>query len=123
MPTFVGAIIVVHVFLYVRDFIMRGQYKETDVGEEMAAPYGRVVVLHFGIFAGAGGLALLGNPLWGILALIGLRAVWGVFLTVRRRMRLDGDLPKQKVDVPSYIGSHRASKGSSGILLCQTLPI
>ncbi|MDG1826707.1 MAG: DUF6498-containing protein [Henriciella sp.] len=101
MPTFIGAIIVVQVFLYVRDFIMRGQYKETDVGEEMAAPYGRVVVLHFGIFAGAGGLALLGNPLWGILALIGLRAIWGVFMTVRRRMRLDGDLPKQKVDVPS----------------------
>ena len=65
MPTFIGAIIVVQVFLYVRDFIMRGQYKETDVGEEMAAPYGRVVVLHFGIFVGAGGLALLGNPALG----------------------------------------------------------
>jgi hypothetical protein len=101
MTTFIGAIIAVQIFLYIRDFIMRGQYKEADVAEEMGAPYARVVVLHIGIFAGAGGLALIGNPLWGILALIGLRAVWGVFMTVRRRMKLDGILPQQKVDAPS----------------------
>lgn len=101
MITFIGAIIALQVFLYVRDFIMRGQYKEAGVDQEMAAPYARVVVLHVGIFAGAGGLALIGNPLWGILALIGLRAVWGVFMTVRRRMKLDGLLPQQKVDAPS----------------------
>jgi len=103
MPTFIGAIIIVQIFLYVRDFIMRGQYREVGVDEEMQAPYARVVVLHIGIFAGAGGLALIGNPLWGILALIGLRAIWGVFMTVRRRLKLDGDLQQEKVDGPSPI--------------------
>lgn len=89
MPIFICAIIALQAFLFVRDFIGCGQYKETDAGAEMAAPYARVVVLHIGIFAGAGALALIGEPLIGILALILLRAVWGVFLTVRRRLKLD----------------------------------
>ena len=42
---------------------------------EMFAPYGRIVVLHFGIFAGAGALFLLGQPMVGVLALILFRAV------------------------------------------------
>ena len=37
-------------------------------------------------------MASIGEPLWGILGLIGLRALWGVFLTVRRRLRLDDAL-------------------------------
>lgn len=101
MTTFVGAIIALQIFLFIRDFILRGQYKDARVDQEMAKPYGRIIVLHIGIFAGAGAMAAFGEPLWGILGLIGLRAIWGIFLTVRRRMRLDGDLPKQKVDVPS----------------------
>jgi hypothetical protein len=101
MTTFVGAIIAVQIFLFIRDFILREQYKEVRVDAEMAKPYGRIIVLHIGIFAGAGAMTAFGEPLWGILGLIGLRAVWGIFLTVRRRMRIDADLPKQKVDVPS----------------------
>lgn len=103
MVWFVAAIIAVQALLFVRDFIWRGEYKTAKIEEEMAAPYTRIFVLHIGIFAGAFGLMLIGNPLWGILALIGLRAAWGVFLTIRRRMRLDGELPQQKVDGPSPI--------------------
>lgn len=101
MPIFIGAIIALQAFLFVRDFIWRGEYRETNLVEEMSAPYARIVVLHIGIFAGAAALAAIGEPMIGILGLIILRAVWGVFLTTRRRMRLDGDLPQQKVDVPS----------------------
>ena len=43
-------------------------------------------------FAGAFAMAAIGEPMWGILALILLRALWGVFLTVRRRSRIDGAL-------------------------------
>jgi len=89
MTIFVGAIIALQAFLFMRDFILRGEYKQADTGEEMAAPYARIFVLHIGIFAGAGALALLGEPMIGILALILLRAVWGVFLTVQRRNRID----------------------------------
>mgnify|MGYP001804404904 FL=1 len=58
----------------------------------MQAPYGRIIILHIGIFAGAFAMAAIGEPMWGILALILLRALWGVFLTVRRRSRIDGAL-------------------------------
>ncbi|NQY97759.1 MAG: hypothetical protein HRT82_11430 [Henriciella sp.] len=89
MPTFVLAIILVQVFLFVQDFILRGEYRETSVEQEMMKPYGRVIVLHIAIFAGAFAMAALGEPMWGMLALILLRAAWGVFLTVRRRVRID----------------------------------
>lgn len=89
MPTFVLAIIAVQVFLFVQDFILRGEYRRTTINKEMTEPYARIIVLHFGIFAGAFAMAAIGEPMWGILALILLRALWGVFLTVRRRMRLD----------------------------------
>ena len=90
MPTFVLAIIAVQIFLFVQDYILRGEYRETSVEKEMMKPYGRVIVLHIAIFAGAFAMAALGEPMWGMLALILLRAAWGVFLTVRRRLRLDG---------------------------------
>lgn len=92
MPTFILAIIAVQIFLFVQDFLLRGEYRETSVDQEMMKPYGRIIVLHIGIFAGAFAMAALGEPMWGILALILLRAAWGVFLTVRRRLRLDGAL-------------------------------
>ncbi|MEL6860820.1 MAG: DUF6498-containing protein [Pseudomonadota bacterium] len=89
MPTFILAIIALQVFLFFQDFILRGEYRETTIEKEMSAPYGRIIVLHIGIFAGAFAMAVIGEPMWGILALIGLRALWGVFLTVRRRIQLD----------------------------------
>lgn len=90
MPTFVLAIIAVQVFLFIQDFILRGEYRETSIDQEMMKPYGRVIVLHIAIFAGAFAMAALGEPLWGMLGLILLRAAWGVFLTVRRRLQIDG---------------------------------
>lgn len=90
MPTFVLAVIAVQVFLFIQDFILLGKYRESSIDQEMMKPYGRVIVLHIAIFAGAFAMAALGEPLWGVLALILLRAVWGVFLTVRRRLQIDG---------------------------------
>ena len=92
MTTFVLAIIAVQIFLFFQDFILRGEYRETSIEKEMQAPYGRIIILHIGIFAGAFAMAAIGEPMWGILALILLRALWGVFLTVRRRSRIDGAL-------------------------------
>lgn len=89
MPTFILAIIALQIFLFVQDFILRGEYRNTSVDKEMMAPYGRIVVLHIGIFAGAFGAAALGEPLLGILGLILLRTLFGVVLTVLRRRRLD----------------------------------
>ncbi|MEO1553250.1 MAG: DUF6498-containing protein [Pseudomonadota bacterium] len=92
MTTFIVVIIALQIYLFIQDFIFRGEYRRTSVDKEMMAPYGRIVVLHVGIFAGAFAMAAIGEPLWGILGLIGLRALWGVFLSVRRRMRIDDAL-------------------------------
>ena len=92
MTTFVLAIIVLQAVLFVQDFVLRREYLEASVDKEMMAPYGRIVVLHIGIFAGAFALVALGEPMLGILALIGLRALWGVVLTLLRRQRLDNAL-------------------------------
>ena len=89
MQTFVLAIIALQSLLFVQDFIFKGEYRRTSIDREMIAPYGRIVVLHIGIFAGAFAMIAIGEPLWGILALIFLRTAWGVFMTRRRRLRLD----------------------------------
>ena len=57
-----------------------GRGIETIMGE----PYGRIIILHVGRFAGMAALAALGDPMIGVLALILLDVAWGVFLALRR---------------------------------------
>ncbi len=89
LPLFLGCIIALQLFLFIRDYLMRGQYLSTTMQQEMTAPYGRIIVLHIALFIGMAAMIALGQPMLGILALILLRAVWGMFMTVRRRMSLD----------------------------------
>ncbi len=74
----VGLLAAWQFLLLVWDFGVRGEWRETNPMAEMFAPYSRIVVLHIALFAGAGALFLLGQPMWGVLGLILLRAVWGV---------------------------------------------
>ncbi|MFC7291182.1 DUF6498-containing protein [Hirschia litorea] len=67
-----------HVVLYVRN----GEHVKAEIGDEMFAPYGRIVLLHIGIFVGAFTMAKLGDPMIGILGLILLRAGVGVIANV-----------------------------------------
>ena len=59
-----------------------------DLVSAMFAPYGRIVVMHIGIFAGAYALVALGDPMAGVLALISLKAVvtlaWNIYRRYRR---------------------------------------
>ncbi len=89
MAIFLGAIIALQIYLFARDYIGRGQFQDTTVGKEMSAPYGRIVLLHFGLFIGMAAMIALGQPMIGILALILLRALWGMVFTLRRRMQMD----------------------------------
>ncbi len=89
MPAFVSLIAAWQAFVFVYDYLGRGEFLGADPNREMMGPYGRVIVLHIGIFAGAAAMAALGEPMIGVLSLILLRAVWGVFLATLRRRRLD----------------------------------
>lgn len=74
----VAAGVALQVVLLVWQFGVKGEWKTTNPMSEMFAPYPRIVVLHFGIFVGAGALFLLGEPMIGVLGLIIFRALWGV---------------------------------------------
>ena len=89
------AIVVFQLLVFAVEFIWKGEWKRTNPGQEMMAPYGRIVLLHIGIFAGAGALFFLGQPMAGVLALILFRAVWGI---VSNSKRFDpGDDKTQKL--------------------------
>ena len=70
--------------VFLVEFIWKGEWKRSSPDKEMMAPYGRIVVLHFGIFVGAGALFLLGQPMAGVLALVLLRAAWGLMTNSKR---------------------------------------
>ncbi|MEL6830115.1 MAG: DUF6498-containing protein [Pseudomonadota bacterium] len=100
MEVFLGAIILLQIILFVTDYLINGAYKRAEVQKEMMAPYGRIMILHVGLFAGMAALIAFGQPLWGVLALIGLRMLWGVFQVRQRAIARDAET---KVDGPSPI--------------------
>jgi Family of unknown function (DUF6498) len=100
MVWFLIAIGLVMLAYFARDFILRGQYKTSDPGAEMFAPYGRVITLHMALLLGAVLTFGLDQPLLGVLALIFLRVVFGIVFAVRRRLKLEMPVAPalQKVD-------------------------
>jgi len=60
------------------DYSPTSQRETPSAIAEMFSPYGRIVVLHIAIFAGAFAMAALGDPMIGVLALILLRAAFSV---------------------------------------------
>lgn len=72
------AVAVFQFLVFLWEFIIKGEWKNTNPMVEMFAPYSRIIVLHFGIFAGAAALFAFGQPMIGILALIIFRAVYGI---------------------------------------------
>ena len=95
MPIFIFAIIALQGLLFYRDYVLSGAYKSADLKQEMSAPYGRIIVLHVAIFAGVAAMIAWGEPLIGILGLLSLRIIWGVYLTVKRRLTLDSAAHKK----------------------------
>lgn len=78
------AIIGFQVIVFLWEFVIKGEWKTSNPMAEMFAPYGRIIVLHFGLFVGAGALLILGQPMLGVLGLIIFRAIWGVITNAGR---------------------------------------
>lgn len=89
MTWFVAAIAGVSLLYYVVDFIGRGEFRNSNPSTEMFSPYGRIVTLHIAIILGAGVAFTLDEPLLGVLLLIFIRVVFGIFTTVVRRRQRD----------------------------------
>lgn len=89
MKWFIAAIIGVCTLYFVSDFIVRGEFRTSNPQAEMFSPYGRIVTLHIAIILGAGAAFSLNEPLAGVLLIIFIRVVFGMFLAVQRRRRRD----------------------------------
>lgn len=58
------------------DWLAKGRFRDTNPVIQMVEPYGRIIVLHLTLFAGAVPVILLGNPLWAIVALAVLKTLF-----------------------------------------------
>lgn len=76
-----------------RDYWLTKAHSFPDITEEMTAPYGRIVVLHIAIFAGAFAMAALGDPMVGVLGLITLRMGFSVIGRVWRNRKMSATRP------------------------------
>lgn len=91
---FVYAIIAFQVLVLIWEFGIRGEWKDSNPMAEMFAPYGRIIVLHFALFAGAAALFLLGQPMIGVLALIVFRALYGVVVNSNNVFAVESDFSR-----------------------------
>jgi hypothetical protein len=69
----VAGLLLSHGVSFVTNYVGREEYRHTSAGERMAAPYGRVVVLHVTIIVGAFLVGSLGSPLPALVLLIVLK--------------------------------------------------
>jgi hypothetical protein len=69
----VAALLVSHAFSFFWNYLYRGEFRRAQLSGLMAAPYGRVVVLHVAILAGGFAAAMLGSPVWALILLLALK--------------------------------------------------
>ena len=83
------ALFLSHGASFLLNYIGNGEYQRTSPGSQMAAPYGRVIVLHLTIILGAFAIAFVGAPIGALLILVGLKTVFDLGLH-RREHRATG---------------------------------
>jgi len=76
----VFALFASHGISFVYNYLIKGEYARTDPGKLMAAPYGRVVVMHIAIIAGGFLLVALKSPIALLLVLVVLKTFLDVKL-------------------------------------------
>lgn len=86
---FVAAIIASHLFSFGWNFIGKGEYRNASAGQVMAAPYGRIVVLHIAILFGAFVITALGSPVFLLLLLIVGKIILDTKLHLRSHRKLN----------------------------------
>jgi len=72
------ALVASHGYSFVANYLMKGEYLTATTKELMAAPYGRVVVLHLTVLGGGFVLMALDGPVWGLILLIALKTVMDI---------------------------------------------
>jgi hypothetical protein len=87
------ALFISHGASFLFNYIGRAEYLTASPTRQMAAPYGRVVVLHLTILFGAFAVAILGAPIAALLLLVGLKTALDVGLHRREHRAADARVP------------------------------
>jgi uncharacterized protein DUF6498 len=80
-------IIAAHGVAFVWEFLIKGGWRDSTFDNEMGAPYGRIIILHFSIFFLGGALFLLGDPASGAVLLVLARAAWGLHTNMKPKKK------------------------------------
>ena len=83
----IAALFVSHGISFVGNYLIKGEYRTTDVEKQMGDPYSRVVVLDIAILAGALSTMALGSPVLLLLALVVLKTIFDAKLHGRERKK------------------------------------
>ena len=76
-----------HMFSFLWNYLLRGEFRSTSLAEQMQQPYKRIVVLHLTIIIGGGFALSLGSPVWALLLLIVLKIGFDLNAHVREHTR------------------------------------
>ena len=85
-----------HGLSFVLNFIVGGEKDQATIKELMAAPYGRIVVLHIAIIAGGFGTMALGQPVILLVRLAVLKLGMDITLHLRAHARYRADVTQQQ---------------------------
>jgi hypothetical protein len=84
----VAAVIASHMLSFAVNFLWGGEWRRTDVGSLMLAPYARVIALHVFVVLGAAIVAGLGQPLYALALLVVVKAALDASAHLKERRRL-----------------------------------
>lgn len=87
------ALFLSHGASFLFNYIGRGEYLTASPSGQMAAVYGRVVVLHLTIIFGAFLVAALGAPIGALLVFVVLKTAFDLGLHLRERRKADDRIP------------------------------
>ena len=83
----VAAIFVIHTFSFFANFLGKGEYRRTGLITLMNRPYGRIVVMHITIIAGAGLAEHFGAPVAALIVLVLMKIAIDLKLHQKERER------------------------------------
>ena len=66
----IAALALSHFYSFVKNYLVGGEYRRTNLPTLMIQPYSRIVVLHLAILLGAFATVALGSPVWVLVILI-----------------------------------------------------
>lgn len=86
-----AALFVSHGVSFLLNFLFAGERERTNLNKLMAAPYGRIVILHIAIIAGGFAVMALGQPVVLLVILVLLKIGVDVALHLREHRAIAGD--------------------------------